>query len=316
MEAKKSKFSFSFKVDRRDLGRRLRRYYPLYFFVALPLLYILVFQYGPMYGIQIAFKDYNPAIGMMNSPWVGFKHFINFFNGTMFWRLMYNTLILSLYSLIVGFPFPILLALMLNELRNARYKSVVQTVMYAPHFISMVVMVGIITTMLSPSIGVVNRIIGWFGVEPKYFMTMPSAFRHIYVWSGIWQNMGWSAIIYLAALSNVDPELHEAATVDGASRIARIININIPIILPTIIIMLIMRVGQLTSVGFEKVFLMRNDLNISVSEIISTYVYQRGLLNAQYSFSSAIGLFNNIINIIMLLMANKIAEKATETSLF
>lgn len=205
---------------------------------------------------------------------------------------------------------------MLNELQNAKYKKLVQTTMYAPHFISMVVMVGIIVSMLSPSTGVVNTLLETMGFERRYFMIYPFAFRHIYVLSGIWQNMGWGAIIYLAALSTVDPALHEAAKVDGASRIMRIIHINIPTILPTIIILLILRMGNLLSVGYEKIYLLQNDLNLEVSEVISTYVYKRGLLGGQFSFSTAVGLFNNIINIILLLLTNLIAGKLGSTSLF
>lgn len=225
------------------------------------------------------------------------------------------TLVISLYSM-VSFPLQILLALMLNEIRNYKYKKFVQTVLYAPHFISIVVMVGIITTILSPSMGVVNHILELLGCERQYFMIQPGAFRHIYVWSGVWQHTGWGAIIYLAALSNVDVELHEAATIDGASRIQRIRYINIPTIIPTIVILLILRIGSIASVGHEKAFLLQNGLNLEVSEIISTYVYRRGLISGQYSFSTAVGLFNNAVNVIMLLLANAISHKVSETSLF
>ena len=291
-------------------------YWELYLFILPALVYIIIFDYVPMYGVQIAFKNFNPALGIFNSRWVGFTHFINFFNSFYFWRLIRNTFALSIYSMVIGFPMPIIFALMLNEVRMAKFKKFTQTVMYAPHFISMVVMVGIINIMLSPSIGVINTMIEFLGGTRQYFMVMPSAFRHIYVWSGIWQNLGWSAVIYLAALSSVDPELHEAATIDGASRLQRIIHINIPTIMPTIIILLIMRLGNIASVGYEKVFLMQNSLNIEVSEVISTYVYQRGLVGGQFSFTAAIGLFNNIVNVTMLLAANFIARKVGENSLF
>ena len=291
-------------------------YWELYLFILPALAYIIIFSYIPMYGIQIAFKNYNPALGYSDSPWVGFTHFINFFKSFYFWRLISNTFAISIYSTIVGFPIPIIFALMLNEVRMAKFKKITQTIMYAPHFISMVVMVGIINMMLSPSIGVINKLIEFVGGTPQYFMVLPSAFRHVYVWSGIWQGLGWSAIIYLAALSAVDPELHEAATIDGASKLQRIIHINIPTILPTIIILLIMSFGSLASVGYEKVYLMRNDLNVEVSEVIATYVYERGLKKGQFSYSSAIDIFNNVVNVCMLLIANFIASKTTETSLF
>ena len=208
--------------------------------------------------------------------------------------MLRNTLTLSIYSLVVGFPIPILVAIILNEVRSAKYKKFVQTVLYAPHFISAVVMVGMVIAVLSPSTGLVNNALELFGFERHYFMIEPAAFKHIYVWSGVWQGMGWSAIIYLAALSNVDPGLHEAATIDGASRLQRIWHINLPTIRPTIVILLIMSIGSLVSVGYEKVYLLQNDLNIDASEVISTYVYKRGLIQANFSFSAAVGLLNNV----------------------
>lgn len=298
------------------LRKRIKKYAPLYIFVLPAFIYLAIFHYGPMYGLQIAFKDFNGALGIWNSKWVGLKHFKSFFEGYYFWRLIINTLAISLYSIVVTFPFPIIMALMLNEINNYKYKKFVQTVLYAPHFISMVVMVGMIITMLSPTIGVINHVIELLGYKRIYFMIQPNAFRHIYVWSGVWQGMGWGAIIYLAALSNVDVELHEAAIIDGATRIQRILYINLPTIKPTIIILLIMRIGRVASVGFEKVFLLQNDLNLEVSEVISTYVYRRGLLRSQFSFSAAVGLFNNLINILMLLLANRASKIFSETSLF
>ena len=295
---------------------RLKRYWPLYIFVLPAVLYILIFNYGPMYGILIAFKNYNPAIGVWGSKWVGLSHFKTFFESFYFGRLMENTFALSIYTIVAGFPIPILLALMLNEVRSQRYRSTVQTIMYAPHFISMVVMVGIISTMMSPSIGVINHIIELLGGERQYFLVNPAAFRHIFVWSDVWQQMGWNAIIYTAALSTVDPEMHEAAMIDGATRIKRVLYINLPVILPTIIITLIMRLGSIATVGYEKAYLLQNDLNQQTSEIISTYVYKRGLLGGQFSLTTAIGLFNNIINVTMLLIANRLAAKFSDTSLF
>jgi len=269
-----------------------------------------------MYGLQIAFKNYSGALGIWGSKWVGLKHFKDFIGGYYFWPIIRNTLTISIYSTVVSFPFPIILALMLNEVNNYKYKKFLQTVLYAPHFISMVVMVGIIILMLSPSIGIINHFISFLGFEKQYFMIQPDAFKHIYVWSGIWQDMGWGAVIYIAALSSVNQELHEAATIDGASRIKRIWHINLPAIKPTIIILLILNIGSIVSVGFEKTFLLQNDLNLAKSEVISTYVYRRGLLKGSLSFSTAVGLFNNVINLILLVLTNYIARKLNETSLF
>ncbi|MDR0877568.1 MAG: ABC transporter permease subunit [Treponema sp.] len=297
------------------LAGRIRKYRSYYIFLVPAVVYVAIFDYAPMYGIQIAFKDYKAALGFSGSPWVGFKHIVDFYNGYYFWRLIRNTLIISVYSLLAGFPIPILLAIMLNQL-NGKVKGFIQTVFYAPHFISLVVLVGIMYTMFSPSIGVVNTILEAMGHERVYFMAEPSLFRHFYVWSGVWQQMGWSAIIYLAALSGVDPELHEAAKIDGASLWQRIIYIELPTIQPTIIILLILRIGGLASVGYEKVYLLQNSLNIDVSEVISTYVYKRGIINNNFSFSAAVGLFNNVVNVIMLALANSLSRKVNETSLF
>lgn len=287
-----------------------------YYLLMLPaLIYVLIFCYQPMYGLQIAFKDYKGIYGIVGSPWVGLKHFINFFEGAYFWRLMKNTIILSLYSMVVSFPFPIILALLLNEV-TPKIRKFSQTVLYAPHFISMVVLVGMINVMFSPSIGVVNHVIELLGGERIYFLAQPGVFRHMYVWSGVWQGTGWGAVIYIAALAGVSPELHEAATIDGASRLQRVIHINLPTILPTIVILLIMRIGSLVNIGYEKVYLLQNDLNLEVSEVISTYVYKRGILNANYSFSAAVGMFNNIINVLLLVIANAVSRKTSETSLF
>jgi putative aldouronate transport system permease protein len=304
------------KSKKNTLLKRIISHRVLYLFLAPTLIYLAIFIYGPMYGIQIAFKNYNPAIGIWESPWIGLQHFIDFVKGYNFKRLLGNTLTLSIYQLILGFPMPILLALLLNEIRNQKYKKFVQTTLYAPHFISMVVLVGIIIIILSPSTGIINKFLVLLGLESKYFMIQPKAFKHIYVLSGIWQNTGWNAIIYLAALSSVDPQLHEAATIDGANRLERIWHINIPSIMPTVTILLIMSVGSIASVGFEKAYLLQNPLNLETSEIISTFVYKRGLIDANYSYSTAVGLFNNVINIIMLLLANFVAGKVSETSLF
>lgn len=232
-----------------------------YYLMLLPaVLYVIMFCYIPMYGLQIAFKNYKVSLGVSGSPWVGMRNFTDFFQSYYFWTLLKNTLVLSVYSLIVGFPVPIIVALVLNEMKG-KFKKVTQTVLYAPHFISMVVLVSILNSMLSPSQGVVNTVLEMLGMERNYFMANPAYFRHLYVWSGVWQGMGWGAIIYLAALSGVDPTLHEAADIDGATRLQKIMHINIPTILPTIIIMLILRMGQIISVGYEKVYLMQNSMN-------------------------------------------------------
>lgn len=301
--------------NKKTLVSRMWKYREYYLLLLPAIVYVLIFDYGPLYGVQIAFKNFKGSLGITGSRWIGFQHFIDFFNGFYFWELIRNTLILSAYNLLVSFPIPIIIALILNEAGD-KLKRVSQTILYAPHFISTVVLIGMVGTMFSKSTGVVNAALEALGFSRYYFLGEPEAFRHLYVWSGVWQNMGWSAIIYIAALSGVDPSLHEAASIDGASRMQRIRHINIPCIMPTIIIMLIMAVGRIASVGYEKVYLLQNDLNIEVSQVISTYVYERGIINASYSFSTAVGLFNNVINVAMLLIANAISRKISETSLF
>ncbi len=300
----------------KSIGRRIKLDYQYYLMLLPALVWYAIFAYGPMYGLQIAFKNYTGAHSIWDSPWVGLRHFKLFINSYYFPVLIKNTLAISIYSLIAGMPIPLIVALMLNEIKQIKYRKFVQTVTYAPHFISTVVLVGMITIFLSPSTGIINFARQAIGLEPRYFMVEPDSFRHLYVWSGIWQNTGWGSIIYLAALSAVNPELHEAAVIDGATRIQRIRYINIPVILPTFIILLILNAGQLMSVGYEKVLLMQNDLNKTTSNIISTYVYERGMLKAEYSFASAVGLFNNVINFLLLIIVNSIAKKFSDTSLF
>ena len=290
--------------------------YDLYLFLLPTLIFFIIFHYGPMYGIQIAFKDFFAVKGILGSPWVGFKHFIRFFNSFQFWTLLRNTIFLSFYQLLAGFPIPILLALMLNNVTCVPFKKVVQMVTYAPHFISVVVMVGMLNVFLSPNTGILNFIIQAFGGEPVYFMSKPGMFRDIYVWSGVWQTAGWSTIVYMAALAGIDQQLHEAATVDGANKLQRIWHIDVPGILPTAIVLLILNMGRVMRLGFEKALLMQNPLNIDTSEIITTYVYKVGLLGAQFSFSTAVGLFNSVINLVLLLLVNKMARKFSETSLW
>ncbi|PES98164.1 sugar ABC transporter permease [Bacillus cereus] len=277
--------------------------------------YFIVFHYIPMYGVQIAFKDFIATLGIWDSPWVGMKHFERFFNSYYFWRLIKNTLIIGIYTLAVAFPIPIIIALMLNEVRNSKFKKFVQTVIYAPHFLSTVVVVGMLILFLKPD-GLINQIIILVGGKPIAFMSEPSWFKTLYVFSDVWQTMGWSSIIYLSALTAVDYSLHESAMIDGASRLQRIWHINIPTIMPTIIILFILNAGSVMSVGFEKVFLMQNTLNMSTSDVISTFVYRSGIEQAEYSFSAAIGLFNSIINFIMLVMVNFFAKKVNQTSLW
>ncbi|MDF2714052.1 MAG: sugar transporter permease [Paenibacillus sp.] len=296
--------------------KSLRKNWDLYLLISPVIAYFLIFEYFPMYGVQIAFKNFIAAKGIWGSTWIGFDHFERFFKGFYFWRLIKNTLGISLYSLIVGFPVPLLLALMINEVRSNKFKRFVQTITYAPHFLSTVVMVGMILMFLNPQTGLVNRIIELFGGTPIKFMTDPSWFKSVYVFSGVWQNMGWSSIIYLAALAGIDPTLHEAARVDGASRLQRIWHINLPGILPTVVILLILNVGHIMGVGFEKIYLMQNDLNKESSDVISTYVYTSGILGAQYSFSAAVGLFNSVVNCILLISVNQAARKLNETSLW
>ncbi|MEW4427114.1 ABC transporter permease subunit [Paenibacillus illinoisensis] len=300
----------------RKRWQKVWRNWQLYLFIAPAFLYFLIFHYGPMYGIQIAFKNYNPVRGVFGSPWVGFDHFIRFFESYYFWDLMWNTLAISLYELAVGFPIPIILALAFNELKHKRFKKLVQTVTYAPHFISVVVMVGMVIAFLSPSTGILIRFVEWMGIDAPSFLTSPAWFKTVYVLSGVWQSAGWGTIIYLAALSGVDPGLHEAAIIDGANRLQRIRHINIPVLVPTMTILLILNMGSLLGVGFEKILLMQNPLNMESSDVISTFVYRSGLENAQYSFSTAVGLFNSVINAFLLVTVNQIVRKTSENSLW
>lgn len=301
------------KFDR--IKKSFLRNWQLYVFLLPAVLYFVIFHYVPMYGVQIAFKDFFATDGIWGSPWAGFTHFERFFNSYYFWRLLKNTLILSSYQLIL-FPLPIILALSLNEVRNGPFKKWTQTLTYAPHFISVVVVVGMIVIFLDPTTGLVNRLITAFGGEEVQFLTSPRWFRHVFTWSGVWQSLGWGSIIYLAALSGVNPELHEAAEVDGATRMQRILHINIPSILPTIVVLFILNIGSFMTIGFEKVLLMQNDLNAPTSDVIQTFVYQTGLLKGQYSFAAAIGLFDSVINITLLIVFNHVARKTTDSSLW
>lgn len=288
----------------------------LYAFILPAFLAFFIFSYIPMFGVMIAFKDYIPTLGVWGSPWVGFKHFQRFFDSYYFWDLLKNTIGISVYSLVVGFPLPIILALALNEIKDGPLKKFSQTVTYAPNFISTVVMVGMILAFLNPSTGIINHVVQFFGMEPIAFMENPRWFKTVYVLSGVWQGTGWGSVIYLAALAGVDTQLHEAAVVDGATRLQRIWHINLPTIRPTMVILLIMNVGSVMNLGYEKILLMQNPLNMESSNVIATFVYQQGLLEAQYSYAAAVGLFNSAINAILMISVNKIASKLGESSLF
>ena len=300
---------------KKSVFSRIAKDYQLYLLVLPALIWYVLFAYVPMYGVQIAFKDYSGALGILGSPWVGIKHFRSFFRSYYAWTLIKNTVVLSLYSMAAGFPIPIILSLMLNEVKSPGRKKFAQTVLYAPHFISIVVLVGMLNLFFSAK-GPIDTLRMAMGLESVNYLTSPGAFRHLYVWSGVWQEAGWGCVIYLAALSGVDPGLHEAAMIDGASRFQRIWHINLPCLLPTATILLIMNAGSVLSVGFDKAFLMQNDLNMKTSNVISTYIYNRGLVKQDYSFSTAVGLMNNLINFFMVLLVNKIAKALSDTSLF
>lgn len=299
---------------RTRLIRSIRKNWLLYVLLLPTLAYLLIFHYWPLYGIQIAFRRFTPSKGIWGSKWVGLANFEKFFSSYMFGDVLRNTIVLSVYQLVAAFPFPIILALLLNYCVSNRLRRITQMVTYAPHFISTVVLVGMLMVFMSQN-GIFNQLLGKVGLAPIPFLSDAKLFRHIYVWSHIWQRTGYNSVIFIAALASVSPELHEAAIVDGANKLQRIWHIDIPAILPTAIILLIMNTGNVLSIGFEKVYLMQNDLNLGVSEIISTYVYKIGLINAQYSYSTAIGLFNNLVNLVILLTVNKVADKLSGTSL-
>lgn len=306
------------KYKKKNLIKYMLIDYQLYLIILLPLLWLIIFRYYPMYGAQIAFRKFIATEGIWGSPWVGFYHFTRFFNSYKFWDILINTLGLSLYQLIGGFPVPIILALSLNATEKLALKKTVQFATYMPHFISTVVMVGIIMQFLNPRIGIINVILKHLGGGSTNFMGIPNYFKSIYVWSGVWQTAGWGTIIYLAALAGIDTELHEAAMIDGASRFRRILHIDFPGILPTTVVLLILNTGRIMQLGFEKVYLMQNPLNLRASEVISTYVYKIGLASASadFSYSTAIGLFNSLVNLILIIAVNQVAKKLGETSLW
>lgn len=295
--------------------KNLKKSGPLYALLLPSMILLICFTYLPMYGIIIAFKDYSPALGIWGSPWVGFKHFVQYFNSYQFELTIKNTLNISLYSLLVGFPLPIALAILCNQIRVGMFKKVFQVTTYLPHFISTMVMCGMILIFLSPSNGMIANLLSLIGIEMPNILSKSSLFSSVFVWSDVWQHVGWDSIIYLAALSAINPTYYEAATVDGASKMQKIIYIDLPLLLPTAMILLILRAGGLLSVGFEKVLLLQNPMNLTGSEVISTYVYKLGLQNFQYSLSTAIGLFNTVVSVIILLSVNWLSKRLTKTSL-
>ena len=305
-----------------SFGRRaakdMKRNWPLYLMVLPVVIFYILFCYKPMVGIIIAFKDYKPNLGIWGSPWTsqhGLYHFISFFDSIFFARVCINTIMISLYSLVFGFPAPIILALLMNELRSQKFKRVVQTITYFPHFVSTVVICGMVRQFCL-SDGLFNEIGSWFGAQPQSLLQVPEYFRTIYTATGIWQGVGWSSIIYLAAIAGVDMGLHEAAALDGAGRFRRIWHITLPSIKPTIVILLIMQIGGMMSVGYEKIILLYNESIYETADVISTFVYRRGLLEFNWSFSTAVNLFNSVLNFILVSTANAISRKVTETSLF
>ncbi len=294
----------------------MRRHWQLYLLISIPMIMLIIFRYVPMYGVIIAFKDFRVSKGILGSDWVGLRYFRQFFESQASMGILWNTISISLYSILASLPFPIILAICLNEMRNQRFKKTVQMFSYAPYFISTVVLVSMVMQFLDPRIGIVNRIIGLLGIDSVNFLAQEQFFKHIYVWSGIWQSTGYSAIIFIAALSSIPPELYEAAIIDGATKMQKIRFIDIPFILPTVAIILILNFGQVMNVGFEKVYLMQNSANINASEVISTYVYKIGLIKMNMSYSAAVNFFNSVINMALLLIVNSIAGKLGDTSLF
>ncbi|MGN0251690.1 MAG: ABC transporter permease [Oliverpabstia sp.] len=284
--------------------------------IALPVIYAFVFAYIPMGGIIIAFKDYSIRRGILGSDWVGLKYFKQFLTSTNSVLVIKNTIILGVYTFLVNFPIPILLAIGINEVRNIKFKKTVQLVTYAPYFISVVIMVGMMVQMMDMRTGIINVLLGKLGIDAVNFFGDPKLFRHLYVWSGVWQTAGYSSIIYVAALAGVSPEFHEAATMDGATRLQRILHVDIPTIMPTIIIQLIFSCANVVNIGMDKIFLMQNSLNASVSEVISTFVYKVGVVNANFGFSTAAGLFQSLVSFGLLVLVNQLSRRMSDTSLW
>lgn len=301
--------------QKKNIWHRVYSDRALYLLLLPSFIIMFIFTYMPMYGVVIAFKDFTPAKGIMGSEWAGLKYFKQYFNSYQFWPTIKNTLLLSIYSIVVTFPLPIVLALICNQMRTGKFKKVFQVSTYLPHFISTVVMCGMIILFLSPSSGVIAKLLSFIGIQMPNVMGSPGAFPSVYVWTEVWQHLGWDSILYIAALAAIDPSLYEAATMDGASKWQKMLKIDIPLLMPTATVMFILRMGSVMNVGFEKVYLLQNNLNTASSEIISTYVYKMGLVSSQYSLSSAIGLFNNLINLVLLVTVNYISKKMSDTSL-
>ena len=298
------------------MGNDIKRNHWFYIMIAPTLLYFAIFKYWPMYGVQLAFKEYYVKKGITGSPWVGFEHFERFFSSHNFMDLLANSLIISLATIAITFPLTIVFAFGLNYLIGTKFKKTVQMVSYAPHFISTVIICGMISIFLSTETGVVNKMVSLFGMEQVSFMSKPEYFLPIYIISELWQTIGWGSIIYISALAGVDPALHESAIMDGATKVQRMWSIDLPCIKPTVVVLLILKLGSVMNLGFEKIFLLQNDLNRSASDVISTYIYRMGIQGGDYEYTTAIGLFNSAINIILLLTVNYISEKLTEESLF
>ncbi|SDK92540.1 carbohydrate ABC transporter membrane protein 1, CUT1 family [Glycomyces sambucus] len=300
----------------RRLRRHVRRYWQLWAMVAPAIAFVAVFAYVPMYGLQLAFREFDFAAGITGGDWVGLKYFQQFFDSPQFWTLLRNTVVISTSTLVAGFVAPIALALMVNQVLGRRRKKFLQTATYLPHFISIVVIVGMLQVFLSPTSGLITRVVGLFGVDGANFFGSADAFVPVYVVSDVWQHAGWNSIIYLAALAGVDPQLYEAAKIDGAGRFSIIRHVDVPALVPTMIVLLVLNMGNVLNTGFEKIFLMQNPLNLGVSEVIATYVYKIGILSNQFSYATAIGLFNTLINFAFLVVANQIAKRVSNTSLW
>ncbi|GMO57506.1 MAG: ABC transporter permease subunit [Treponemataceae bacterium] len=303
-------------LHRKPLWKQIVDNRVLFLFCIPGIIITIIFHYVPLYGVQIAFRDYSVRRGIWGSAWVGWEHFIRFFNSPNAAQIIWNTFVLSMYSLVVGFPIPIILALLLNSFRHKTYGKVIQTITYAPNFISVVVMCGMIILFLSPRVGMVNKIIEMFGSDSVNFMGERTMWRHIYVWTGVWQTMGWNSVVYFAALAGVSPDMHEAAIVDGASKMQRIFHIDLPSIMPVAVMLLILSFGSMLSIGFEKAYALQNDLNLNVSEIISTYVYKVGILQNSQAYSTAVGLFNSVVNAILLVTVNSVSRKLSDNALW
>lgn len=313
---KKSLLQLRQSKDRSELSKKIIRSKYLLILLLPCTIYYILFAYLPMWGVLVAFKNYKLFTGFIESEWVGLKYFSLFLSSPDMLELFRNTFLIGVYSLFWGFPFPLIFALLLNEVKNLRFKKLVQTISYMPHFLSTVVVVGLVQLFLSPTFGFVNHIIQKLGYDTIVFMQKSAYFRTIYISSGIWQNLGWNAIIYIAALTNIDPNLYEAAMIDGANRLKRLIYITLPCISPTIITLFLLSTGNIVSVGFEKVYLLSNDAILNVADVIQTYVWRQGLQNANFSYGTAVGLFNSIINLLFLVVSNSLARRYSETSLW